>query len=211
MSRFGHRSIYLIGVLWINLCLNLPVSGTVQLQIGHSAPAFELTDTQGTVHRLSDYKGKIVVVHFQSCRCPWDVAYQPILNDIARRFTASQASDSGLTEIVFLAINSNRTESLDQIKAYQESGKIAYPILKDPGNQVADDYGAVTTPHIFVINSDPTQTLAYFGGIEKAPLSPQACGASKDQYLLPVLTALSQGTPPEVTQTQSVGCSIKRK
>ncbi len=186
------------------------VEAAAQLHVGQPAPSFELKDTQGKLHRLSDYAGKVVVIHFQSCNCPWDKAYQPILNDVAGQFVSSENFGSA-PQFVFLAINSNRTEFMDQIAAYHASGAVAYPVLKDNANRVADDYGAMTTPHIFVINADDAQTLAYIGGIEKAPLGPQACGESQEQYLVPVLTALKEGRNPPVTETKAIGCSIKRE
>ena len=59
--------------------------------VGQPAPSFTVTDIQGRQQRLADYKDKIVVLHFQSCACPWDSAYQPILNRLARRFTKIRA------------------------------------------------------------------------------------------------------------------------
>ena len=186
-------------------------AGAVELQPGQPAPGFELTDTEGKIHRLVDYSNSIVVLHFQSCRCPWDKAYQPLLNQIVADCNQAQVDDPTRTKIVFLAINSNHTEFLNEVRAYHGSGHIAYPILKDNANRVADDYGATTTPHIFVVNADAQQTLGYVGGIEQAPLSPQECGKSDTQYLMPVLTALSQRGQPPFTKTHSIGCSIKRE
>ncbi len=179
-------------------------------EIGTPAPQFELTDSSGQVHKLSDYKGKLVVIHFQSCVCPWDQAYQPILNRLAKLGPTGGPGEVG-DRMVFLAINSNRSEDVDQIGAYVKAASIAYPILKDPVNEVADAYAAQTTPHIFVIGDDDEQTLLYKGGIEKAPLSPQDCGFSDEQYLEPVLGALLKGEAPPQSETQSVGCSIKRQ
>ena len=208
------RSRYVRGVLSWVVAFTLIWSGTawaVELQPGQPAPGFELTDTQGKIHRLVDYSNAIVVLHFQSFRCPWDKAYQPLLNQIVAECDQAHADNPGRTKIVFLAINSNRTEFLKELRTYHASGAISYPILKDNANRVADAYGAMTTPHIFVINADARQTLAYVGGIEQAPLSPQECGKSSTQYLMPVLTAMSQHGQPPYTKTQSIGCTIKRE
>ncbi len=209
MKRMAHNFLLTLGV-WITTSSAVPAMA-VELRPGHPAPAFELYDTQGNLHRLSDYVGKVLVLHFQSCRCPWDQAYQPILNEMVKHLASSPSQGTNPTQIAFLAINSNRTELPDQIKAYHASGAVAYPIVKDPANRIANEYGAMTTPHIFVVNKDPKQTLAYVGGIEKAPLSPQACGSSQEQYLLPVLKALRDGAAVPYSHTQSVGCSIKRE
>lgn len=178
--------------------------------VGQPAPSFAVTDIQGRLQRLADYKDKIVVLHFQSCACPWDAAYQPILNRLARRFTKIRPDGTVEETVKFLAINSNHSESVGQIKQYAAEFAIPYPILKDVGNQIADAYGAMTTPHMFVINRDGQQTLAYKGGIEEAPLSPPHCGESQHQYLETVLLSLVDGATPPYSETQSAGCSIKR-
>ena len=179
-------------------------------EVGQPAPAFELMDNNGQFHKLSDYKGAIVVLHFQSCRCPWDVAYQPILSELAKSF-GSQSDSEQPSPVQFLGINANHSEDQAIIENYLVETQMPYPILKDAGNKIADIYAAKTTPHIFVINNDEQQTLAYKGGIEQAPLSPLECGQSLEQYLEPVLKALLVGEKPFVTETASIGCSIKRE
>ena len=184
-----------------------PVGGPL---VDQPAPPFELQDSEGQWHKLSDYKDKIVVLHFQSCACPWDIAYQPVLNRLARKFLQMNPDGTTVERVKFLAINANHSESIEQIKQYVVQTAMPYAVLKDVGNQVADAYAAITTPHIFVINKNNQQTLAYKGGIEKAPLSPPHCGESEIQYLEPVLWALLNGTAPPFSQTRSIGCSIKR-
>ncbi len=180
-----------------------------QARVGEPAPSFELRDSDGTLRQLSDYKGTILVLHFQSCICPWDAAYQPILSALAKQFR--QTNTDGSRRVKFLAINVNWSENTDQIRRYISQTGTPYPILKDNGRSVADIYGATTTPHVFVIHNDEEQTLVYKGGIEQAPLSPPHCGESREQYLEPVLQALLDGTAPHVNETQNVGCPIKRE
>ncbi len=188
-----------------------PHAKAAEPQVGQPAPQFELQDTQGRIHKLSDYQGRIVVLHFQSTRCPWDKAYQPILNGIAQRITAMNNDMPESIGVKFLGINANRTEDVVEIDQYTQSANMPYPVLKDPGNVIADAYNAKTTPHIYIINNDQQQTLAYKGGIEKAPLSYDQCGTSDEQYLEPILKAMLHGDAIPVTETRSIGCSIKRE
>ena len=172
-----------------------------EAMVGKPAPGFTLDAATGDgTHSLSDFEDKIVVLHFQSCNCPWDVAYQPQLNAIAEKF-----EDRG---VVFLGINSNKTESGDQIQNYAPQANIPYTILKDPGNKVADQYMAKTTPHMYVIDGEGT--LRYVGGIEEVPGGMNQVSQMDTQYLEPVLTALVNGSEPPYTVTKSKGCSIKR-
>ena len=175
-------------------------------KVGHAAPGFTLTDVStGEDVSLSDFEGQIVVLTWQSVTCPWDAVkddagYGRVLYPMAEKY-----KDQG---VVFLAINSNKNESVEKIAKFAEKHSTPFPILKDPGNQVADIYGAKTTPHIFIKGKDGN--LAYKGGIEEVPGSPAQCGQMDTQYLEPVLQALLAGNTPPVTSTTAKGCSIKR-
>jgi len=82
------------------------------LELGQPAPNFTLEDYNGNEVSLSDFAGKAVVIHWQSCNCPYDVAYQPYLNELAERFADAE---EGEMEVQFVGINSNRTEDVEQI------------------------------------------------------------------------------------------------
>ncbi len=168
-------------------------------RLNQPAPSFDLPGTDGKNHKLSDFKGKTVVIHWEGTACPWDRAYQPILSKLA--------SDN--PSIVFIGINSNKTESMDDVKALQSKENIPYVILKDAGNKVADDYGAQTTPHMYII--DPTGKLVYLGGVEKAPTGVNGVGKSSEQYLSANLAAIKEGKPLPFTKTVPKGCTIKRQ
>jgi len=175
-------------------------------EIGEPAPAFELKDVStGQTHALSDFEGKIVVLTFQSISCPWNfmresAGYERVFAPMAKNY----ADD----DVVFLAINSNVTESVDELRSYQAKHNLPYPILKDPGHEIADKYAAATTPHVYVIDKDGV--LRYRGGVEKVPGSPEQCGEMEEQYLGPVLDALIEGEQLPYTATRSKGCAIRR-
>lgn len=174
--------------------------------IGDTAPTFTLKDVKtGSDVSLSDHKGKVVVLMFHSTTCPWyrmseDSAYDRVFVKMVDAYKDK--------DVVFLGVNSNRNESVDKIKNYVTKHNINYRVIKDPGNKVADAYGARSTPHVMVI--DQQGKLRYRGGVEKRPANPAACGESEEQYLGPVIDALLQGSEPPVTETQPVGCGIKR-
>lgn len=174
--------------------------------VGEPAPDWELSSvTDGKTQKLSDIDG-IVVMIWQSKDCPWDRmradgGYSRVLSPLAKEYSAK-----GVT---FVAINSNKGETVEQLAAYHKSAGLAYPILKDTGNKVADAYGAKTTPHIFI--RDAAGKLIYRGGVEKAPSSPDKCGQMDEQYLVPVLNAALAGETLPYTETVSKGCSVKRE
>ena len=177
------------------------------LRIGEPAPDFTLKDVRtGDDVKLSDFKGdKIVVVTFQSTKCPWnymrpEAGYERVLYPLSQAYAAK--------DVVFLAINSNASESAESLKAYAEEHETPYPILKDPGNEVADAYGGKTTPHFFLI--DKQGILRYQGGYEQSPTNPQKCGQMDEQYLVPAIEAVLAGAEPAQTVTKSKGCTIER-
>ncbi|MEM1213408.1 MAG: redoxin domain-containing protein [Planctomycetota bacterium] len=175
-------------------------------QVGQPAATFTLEAVRtGESVNLDQFADQDVVIIWQSINCPWDKmredgGYQRVLSPLAEQY-----QDQG---IVFLAINSNKNESVEQIAAYATQHNIPYPILKDPNNLVADIYGAKTTPHIFIKGKDGN--IVYKGGIEEVPTSPGRCGEMDEQFLAPVLDALVAGESLPYTATQSKGCSIKR-
>lgn len=175
-------------------------------KVGEPAPDWTLNSvTDGESYTLSELPG-IVVMIWQSNQCPWDRmrpegGYQRVLSPLAKEY-----QEKGVT---FIAINSNKNESVEDLASYHKEHELPYPILKDPGNKVADAYGAKTTPHIFI--RDAQGKLIYKGGIEKAPTSPEKCGQMDEQYLRPVLDAAIAGETLPYTETVSKGCSIKRQ
>ncbi|MEM9253507.1 MAG: redoxin domain-containing protein [Planctomycetota bacterium] len=175
--------------------------------VNEAAPQFSLTDVRtGEPVALSDFSDKLVVLVWQSINCPWDKmrddgGYQRVLSPLAEEWAAN--------DVQFIAINSNKNESVEDIAAYASTHDIPYPILKDPGNKIADVYGAQTTPHFFVITPGD-QNLVYMGGYEETPSSPGKAGYMDENYLQPVVLAALNGTPLPVTETKSKGCSIKR-
>lgn len=175
-------------------------------KLGKTVTDFTLTNVEtGKEWSLSDNKGAVTVLVFQSTTCPWDRmrddgGYQRVLKPLAAKWAGKN--------VKFVAINANKTESDAQVKKYAEKNKIGYPIVRDPGAKIAGMFGAQTTPHIFVI--DEQGVLVYRGGIEKAPGNPAQCGQMSEQYLEPVLVAITENKPLPYTETKSKGCSIKR-
>lgn len=193
------------------IALSLLLTGSARAQdaaVGEPAPQFQLTDVlTGEVVSLSDYSDKTVILVWQSITCPWNVnredgGYERVIYPLAEQWAEQ--------DVVILAINSNQSESVEEVASYATEQQTPYPILKDPGNIIADAYGAQTTPHFFVISAGDEQTLVYQGGFESVPSSPEQCGQSDEPYLGPVVQALLAGEELPYTETLSKGCTIKR-
>ena len=158
---------------------------------------FTLTAYDGTSYTLSEIKdAKAIVVMFVSTQCPVSNAYNQRMADIAEAY--------GEKGVVFLGINSNSQESVEEITRHAGENKFPFPILKDNNNVVADKYNAQVTPEIFVVNSK--LDLLYHGRIDDSK-------RAKDVSTHDLKNALDEilaGKTVTVKDTKSFGCSIKR-
>ena len=161
------------------------------VKLGELVPNFRLNDTSGNEHQLSDYQGKVVMVHFWSATCPFVIRYDEELKQIAQDY-----ADRG---VVVLGIASNSNETPDQIKGIAEKRKINYPILIDSGNQIADQFGAITTPHVFLINSEGK--LSYEGAVDDQGWSEE--NPVKKRYVRKALEAILSNEPVPYPQTKT--------
>lgn len=167
------------------------------LRLGDPAPGFSLAGIDGATHSLADYEGKPVAVVFSCCHCPYVVAWEDRLNEVARAFEGR----AGL-----VAINANAGylgDSPADMRVRAEEKGFAFPFLYDETQTTASAYGAARTPEVFVF--DAGHRLVYHG----APDSDHQDPVGADPYLRPALEAALAGTAPEVQETPPVGCTIK--
>ncbi len=183
---------------------NLSEKKTVA-EIGEEAPAFELRDQHGKVHKLTDFKGKIVVLEWFNEACPfckqvWESGLIGQINVDLREIE---------TEVVYLAMNStaNRPEEkvLESGAEYIKDLELEIPMLMDYDGEVGHAYGAKTTPHIFIIDTEGI--LVYQGAIcdDKRVRK----GSEADNHIVRVVTQLSAGEDVAPDYVQPWGCSVK--
>lgn len=169
------------------------------VSIGNPVGDFELTDIVGKSFRLSDYRGKVVMIHFWSATCPFVKRYEERLQKIT--------SDYSNRDVAVFALDSNVTETTEQISKVAAERGVNYPILIDPQSKIADRFGAITTPHVFVI--DREGKMAYEGAVDD-----QGWGEDdpvNKNYTREALDAVIAGTPVTASTTKTVGCTIKRE
>ena len=96
----------------------------------------------------------------------------------------------------------------NMIKRSKEKG-YTFPYLIDETQQVARDFGATRTPHVFVLNkTDKGYEVAYIGAIDD---NTEDAGAVKNHYVEDAVNALLAGRKVPVTETKAIGCTIKWK
>ncbi|MCS7100057.1 MAG: thioredoxin family protein [Burkholderiaceae bacterium] len=174
---------------------------------GQPAPPFELRDTAGNLVRLSDLRGRYVVLEWTNPACPFVQKHYDSGNmqALQRRFTGEK--------VIWLTINStarSHPEFLppEQMAAWmkQKNGAPS-AILLDPDGKIGRAYGARTTPHMFVI--DPKGALIYAGAIDDRRSTQAADVKTAHNYVAAALTEAMAGKPVTTASTQAYGCSIK--
>jgi peroxiredoxin len=168
-------------------------------RIGAQAPDFTLTTIDGKSFSLDkEAKAhKAVVVMFIATKCPYSNAYNDRMRDMAAAY--------GKQGVLFVGINSNKTEPADEVTAHAKKHGHTFPIAKDPDNKIADLYGAGRTPEVYVV--DPSGKLVYHGRIDENYEEPTKV-ASPD--LKNALDALLANKPIAQAETKAFGCTIKR-
>jgi peroxiredoxin len=125
--------------------------------IGNKVDNFKLRDYRGAERSLQDFaERKLVVIAFLGSECPMAKLYGPRLAVLAREFEPR--------DVAFVGINANQQDSITAIGDYARTHGIAFPILKDVGNVVADQLGAVRTPEVFVLDGE--RIVRYWGRID---------------------------------------------
>lgn len=166
-------------------------------ELHQPAPDFELQTLDGETYRLSDFQGQVVVVDFWSAECPVSREYDAYFNSFIERY--------GSENIVLLAIDSNQYQDETVLRTALESRELAFPVLRDDGNEIADTYGAETTPHVFVIDQDGI--LRFRGHVDDRSWKNKT---STTNYLEPVVDALLGDETPPIEEQPPFGCTINR-
>jgi peroxiredoxin len=158
---------------------------------------FTLPDYNGKEHSLSDYKNsKAIVVMFIATQCP-------VSNDYNTRM-AKIYSDYKDKNVTFIGINSNKQESIDEIKKHSKDNNFGFTVLKDKDNIIADKYDASVTPEIFVLNGK--YEILYHGRIDDSRKVTEVETNDLRKTLDEILAGKSVSNP----KTKAFGCTIKR-
>lgn len=183
-------------------------SARAHVPVGELAPDFSLNDLDGAAHRLSDYRGKIVVLEWNNPDCPivhkhYDSGNLPRLQAKART-----------RGVVWLLINSGAPgeEGGDYSAAWIKSWlgerhSVPTAYLRDPTGKVGHQYEAKTTPHLFIVTADGI--LAYEGGIDSIRSARQSDIPRAENYVAEALTAIEAHRPVAKAETQPYGCTVK--
>lgn len=175
--------------------------------IGQPAPAFEVKDASGKLVKLSDFKGKHVVLEWTNPSCPF------VLKHYGTQNMQGLQKDATAKDVVWLSVSStapSHSEYLapkDLTAKYQSWGASATTMLMDDDGRVGKAYAARTTPHMFIV--DPKGVLVYAGGIDDKRSANPADVVTAKNFVKVGLTELLAGKPVSTPSSAPYGCSIK--
>ncbi len=161
------------------------------------AENFKLKDYNGKEYQLSDFKdSKAIVIMFIATQCP-------ISNDYNARMAALHAEYKD-KRVAFIGINSNKQESVEEIKQHATENNFEFVILKDKENKIADKFEASVTPEIYLLNDN--LEILYHGRIDDSRKEAEV----KVQDLRIALDEILKGKYVTTKKTKAFGCTIKR-
>jgi len=132
-------------VVWFifTLILLVVVNPCAGAQVREAAPEFSLNDLQGAHHRLSDYRGKVVVINFWASWCPECVEELPSLNALYEKY-----AEKG---VVVLGIATDRNR--DSVDPLLKRTGVTYPVLLNTaGGALLKQYRVIGLPSTVVID-----------------------------------------------------------
>lgn len=140
-------------------------------------------------------KNNYSVFIFLSGQCPCSQGFSQHLNELSQKYK----------NIKFYAVLSNKDEDYEKSKIYySQTMKFKFPVLVDKKATLADDFKALKTPHIFVVDSK-LKTI-YSGGVADRRMIQMATKF----YLQEVLEDLKNNKAPRHKLTKTLGCYIRR-
>lgn len=174
---------------------------------GRAAGNFQLTDADGKPARLSDYRGRIVVLEWNNPGCPFVQKHYASGN---MQRTQAAAAAAG---VAWLTINSGAPGKQGYMTAPEARAFVAAQkarptrYLLDPAGKVGRGYAAKTTPQMFVI--DGRGVVRYQGAIDDKPTANAADVATARNHVTAAIGELKAGKPVSVAETRPYGCSVK--
>jgi len=196
-----------ISIMALLVFAQTALAGPGEPEVGQPAPLFSATDSNGKIHNLADYRGKVVVLEWTNHDCPYVRKHYGAGNMQALQNEAREA------DVVWLTVISSapgKQGYVDPAKANElTSSRNAAPhaVLLEPDGAIGKAYGARTTPHMYIIDAEGV--LRYKGGIDDKPTSDPADIDGANNYVRAALADLASGADVRTPVSRPYGCSVK--
>ena len=167
------------------------------LAIGDKAPEWEnLPGVDGQAHSLKDYdQAKAVVVVFTCNHCPVAKMYEERLIEFARKYEKT-------VQVVAISVSRNGADGLERMKARASDKGFPFPYLCDETQKSGRSYGAMVTPHFFLLDGE--RKIAYMGAFDDN-FEPDKV---QKNYLVDAVKSVLEEKSPRVRESLQRGCAI---
>ena len=193
----------LIALLLLNTSLFAQKYPTIK--IGEQMP-MQQTETFDTNEKSRTLNGNLknngLLVVFTSNSCPFVVMWEDRYKLLEVK---CRNSNIGMVYINSNQAKRNGDDSVEKMKNHSKEMGYTFPYLIDKNSEIANAFGAKTTPHIFLFNNE--KTLVYKGAIDD---NYKSANDVTENYLLDALENVSNQQSISIKETKAVGCSIKR-
>ncbi len=145
-----------VGVALIFAFAKKDDSHKVRATVGLDAPLFELSDIEGKTWRLSDLRGKVVLLNFWATWCPACSEEKPYIMDIIN-------ANKGNDKFAFISVLFKDEPS--RALKYMQENDYKFPVLIDERLDIANKYGVRSLPESFIIDKEGVIAKKIIGGI----------------------------------------------
>lgn len=202
-------ALMIFGLALVSANINEPQP---EMPIGSKAPLADvlMSNVNGTQMSLKTAAGPNGLLVVFSCNtCPFVVGNGEKSDGWEGRYneTSAFAKENGVSMVL---VNSNEAkrdnhDSMEAMIKHARAEGYNMPYLLDEGHRLADAFGALKTPHVYLF--DKNMVLVYRGAIDD---NVSDASAVENEYVKDAISALKAGQPCPVAETPAVGCSIKR-
>jgi peroxiredoxin len=203
MSHISRRPLLLVAALAGFAATAAQAAATID----QAAPAFTAVTADGKPVKLSDYRGRTVVLEWTNHECPFVRKHYESGN------IPKQQKEAAAKNVVWLQVISSAPGQQGNVdgptaaKLNQQRGAAPTAVVFDADGKVGKAYGAQTTPHLYVVNAEGK--LVYKGGIDSIPSSNVDDIAKAEPYVTKALADVAAGRAVAQASTRPYGCSIK--
>ncbi len=206
MKKFLYSRAMWVSLVAISFFTAMAFTYGDPLPIGSKMPQADLKmqTTKGSKTSIKEeMKSNGVLVMFSCNTCPY------VIKNQERTLAISAYAEKNNIGVIIL--NSNEAyrgneDSFEAMKSYAKEQGYKWNYAVDKDNVIADAFGATRTPECYLF--DKNLVLKYHGAIDD---SPSDVSAIKRIHLQEAINEMTEGKTITVTESRSVGCSIKRK
>lgn len=178
-----------------------------EAKIGAAAPDFSVADAEGKTHKLSDFKGKYVILEWYNKDCPY------VRKHYNSKNMQKIQADMKAKDITWLTVVSSKSgeqghqKPADALANFKKEGSNAAALLLDESGAMGKAYGAKTTPHMYLI--DNKGIVRYNGAIDSNDSADPKTIATSENYIVAAVTSAQKGEKIAKETTKPYGCSVK--